>query len=339
MASLYSTDVLMSVVNSLVGKPRFFLDKYFNVEQTEESEEIHFDVVDKTRRLAPFVSPVTQGKIVKEQGFTTKTFKPAYIKVKNPFDANRPTQRVAGERIGGEYSAQDRMGQILAKTLLDHIEMIDLRLEVMSAEVLRTGALTITGEDYPTVNLNFGRDATLSTTLTGVNRWSDATSKPLTNLSNWSLLMLKKSGVIATDVVMDIDSWLAFEKNSEVQTYLDRFRGTSAIVEDATFVEGATRMATIKNFNIYVYAGWYLDPADNIEKPIVPSGTVMMLSPQIMGVRAFGAIKDASAGFRAMPYFSKAWEEEDPSSIILLTQSAPLIVPTRVNASFAATVL
>lgn len=60
---------------------------------------------------------------------------------------------------------------------------------------------------------------------------------------------------------------------------------------------------------------------------------------QIQGVRAFGAIRDETAGFQAMPYYPKSWVDEDPSVRYLLMQSAPLVVPTRVNASFAATVL
>jgi hypothetical protein len=58
-----------------------------------------------------------------------------------------------------------------------------------------------------------------------------------------------------------------------------------------------------------------------------------------MGVRAFGAIQDVTAGNAAVPYYSTSKIEFDPSAIILLMQSAPLIVPTRVNASFSATVL
>jgi hypothetical protein len=39
-----------------------------------------------------------------------------------------------------------------------------------------------------------------------------------------------------------------------------------------------------------------------------------------------------------MEYFVKSWEVEDPSRRILLMQSAPLIVPYRPDATFAATV-
>ena len=40
-----------------------------------------------------------------------------------------------------------------------------------------------------------------------------------------------------------------------------------------------------------------------------------------------------------MPYFSKSWVEEDPAVRYLMLQSAPLVVPYRVNASLCAKVL
>jgi hypothetical protein len=40
-----------------------------------------------------------------------------------------------------------------------------------------------------------------------------------------------------------------------------------------------------------------------------------------------------------VPYFVKSWTEEDPSVRFLMLQSAPLVFPTRPNASFKAKVL
>ena len=51
-----------------------------------------------------------------------------------------------------------------------------------------------------------------------------------------------------------------------------------------------------------------------------------------------GAIKDEAAGLQPLEFFSKSWTVEDPSARILLMQSAPLVVPYRVDASFCATV-
>jgi hypothetical protein len=57
----------------------------------------------------------------------------------------------------------------------------------------------------------------------------------------------------------------------------------------------------------------------------------------MQGVKAFGAIQDHES-LEAVPYFSKSWLEEDPSRRMVMTQSAPLLVPYRPNASLCATV-
>lgn len=338
MADLFSTNVMMGVVNSLLAPPQFLLDRFFPSEQYDQSDEIHFDLIDKTRRLAPFVSPVVAGKIVQGQGMTTKTFKPAYIKDKRPFDANRPFKRSAGERIGGSLTPADRLRIILGNELMDQVDMVNRRLEIMAAESLRTGMVTVTGDLYPTQVVDFLRNAALTVTLTGANRWGQASIKPLDLLQDWAQLVLQKSGAMPRDVVMSLDVWKVFRDDAQVQKRLDQFRGNSTMVQDAQVEEGGIFMGVIDGFNVFVYSGWYIDD-NNTEQPILPAGTVLMGGAQIQGVRAFGAIRDEEAGFQAVPYYPKSWVEKDPSVRYLLMQSAPLVVPTRVNASFSATVL
>ena len=42
-------------------------------------------------------------------------------------------------------------------------------------------------------------------------------------------------------------------------------------------------------------------------------------------------LRDERAGFQPLEMFSKSWIEEDPPVRWILTQSAPLVVPYRVN--------
>ena len=336
---LFSTNTLRGVIESLIMPPSFLVDTFFGNVQTDTSEEIHFDVIDKTRRLAPFVSPVVAGKIVDAAGRKTTTFKPAYIKAKTPWNPNAPLKRVAGEQIGGSLNPMDRLRFLLAQTLSDHQEIIRRRLEVMASEALRTGVVTVSGDLYPQQVVNFGRDAALTVAKTAGNKWGDAGIKPLNDLQTWSLLVLKKSGANAINVVMDVDAWLKFRDDADVKARLDTRRVMdNAMSLNAMTQEGGVYMGTVDGFNIWVYAGWYIDD-NGTEQPILPSGAVIMGSAQIQGVQAYGAIADEEAGYQALPMFPKSWVEKDPSVRYVMTQSAPLIVPTRPNASFCATVL
>lgn len=339
MADVFSTNYMMGVLESLEKPSSFLLDRFFPFVQTETSEEIHFDVIDKTRRLAPFVSPVVAGKVQQQLGHTTKTFKPAYVKPKTPFDPSRPLKRAAGENIGGNLSPMQRIQMAMVQTIADHRDQIFRRLEVMAGEALRTGKLTIAGEDYPTVELDFGRHANNSVTLTTTARWGEDGVSPLADVETWAMGVLQRSGAKPTDVIMDVDAWKLFSSDATVKERLDTRRVTNAVMQMGGPADvGGTYMGSIDGYNLFVYADWYIDPADGQEKPVLPSHTVLLGGSRIEGVRAFGAIRDEEAGYQAMPIFVKSWVEKDPSVRYVLSQSAPLVVPTRINHTFRATV-
>lgn len=334
---LFSTNVLAAAVGSLITPQTFLLDNFFPTIQTEQSEEIHFDIDTGKRRIAPFVSPVVAGQVVASRGFHTATFKPAYIKDKRVFDANRPFKRAMGEQIGGSLSPDNRLRAMLANELEDQIAMVTRRMELMAAQAMRTGKVIVTGDQYPTVEVDFQRDAALTVALTTTARWGEAGIKPLDNLQTWSLLVTQKSGARPRTVVMDVEAWKLFAADTDVQKQLDRFRG-NATLEPVKTGAGGSYMGSVGDFDIYVYADWYVDPADGQEKPILPAYTVILTSQEVQGTRAFGAIRDEAAGFQAVPYFAKSWVNEDPAVRYLLMQSAPLTVPYRVNASMGVTV-
>ncbi|BEP50522.1 major capsid protein [Variovorax sp. V116] len=334
---IFSIGVLARVIAELPAPAPFILNSFFTAMQTETSEEIHFDVENGRRRLAPFVAPIVAGKVVQSKGFVTKTFKPAYIKDKRVFDSSRPFKRAIGERIGGELSPAQRLQALLATDLQDQLEMLARRQEVMAVEALRTGKVTVKGEQYPTVVVDFGRHADLTVELTAGDRWGETGVDPLEDVQKWSMGVTQHSGAAGNTLIMDVKSWQLFSAAPSVQKLLDRFRGADKL--NATVLgEGGRYMGNIGDFDIWVYAGWYEDPDTGALTPYLPDYTVLITSPDLEGTRAYGAIKDEESGFQAMPYFSKSWVEKDPAVRLLLLQSAPLPVPYRVNASMSAKV-
>jgi len=337
--SVYTTGFLVKVIANLIRPSTFFLDRYFRQEQLQETEEIHFDLINKKRRLAPFVSPLVAGKIVQELGKTTNTFKPAYLKPKTPLAASGALKRAVGEQIGGAMSAADRQLGRISSTLMDHVEQIDRRMEWMAVQSILNGSVTVSGDDYQTSVVDFQRDAALTITLAGTDLWNDPLSKPLDDLQDWSLLMLQKSGAPIVDVFLEIDGWKAFRSHADVEKRLDTRNVKDSVIMMGGPVDiGATFMGVVDGFNIWTYVEWFEDDA-GVEQPMLASGEVLLGSAAIEGVRAHGAINDVESGLQALAYFPKHKREWDPSADIILTQSAPLPVPTRANASAKAQVL
>lgn len=340
---LYSTNSLNGIVESLKRTPAFVLNTFFTQVETSDTEEIHFDVeIDgKKRRLAPFVHPLKEGKIVESRGYSTKTFRPAYTKDKRVHDANRPFKRSAGEQIGGNANVTPAQRQQLNVTrdLRDQVDILTRRLEVMAVEALRTGKVTVKGEGFDTVVVDFGRDAGLTITKTAGTKWGDAGVEPAEDLEAWALTVLQGSGSSIRTIIMDPNAWTKFRKSSALlDKKLDLSRVKSGEINLGMLPDHVQYKGNDGTFDYWVYADWYVDPDTGNETAMLPSGTVIGVG-DVMGVRHFGAIKDEDAGYQSREYFSKSWVQQDPSVRFLLMQSAPLMVPYRPNASFCATVL
>lgn len=342
---IFSPAVLNRVVQDLKASAPslFLLNTFFPETSVSDQEEIFFDVLTGKPRLAPFVSPLVEGQVVHHQGFVTKSFKPAYIKDKRVYEDGRPVRRAPGEPIGAPLDAMARRGRLLAQDTVDQIEMINRRLEWMAAQIMLNGSVTVAGEKYPTSVVNFGRDAALKVTLSGTDLWGDNASDPLGDLEDFSGLIRDKSGANAVDVVMAENVWKALRGKQAVRDLLDRSAGldsrTSLNLGPDVSRDGATYKGAVGDFNLWVYTETYTDDTGATQK-LIPDGHLVMGSQTgLEGVRHFGAIKDEAAGFQARDYFQKSWVQEDPSVRYLLMQSAPLVVPYRVNASLSAKVL
>ncbi|HCQ4019366.1 TPA: major capsid protein, partial [Escherichia coli] len=80
--NIFDTNVLIQVVPNLMTSQNWLLDKFFPNIVESDTEEVSIDVDVGLRRLAPFVSPLVEGKLVEARKFQTNSFKPAYIKDK-----------------------------------------------------------------------------------------------------------------------------------------------------------------------------------------------------------------------------------------------------------------
>jgi hypothetical protein len=340
---VFSTQVLNKTVEYLDRPASFLLDTFFGSVQTADTEEIFFDIDKSKPRLTPFVSPLVAGKVVADQGYQTMSFKPAYAKDKRQFKPDAPLKRFIGERIGGTLTPQQRRDAAVNRSLTNQLENLTRREEVMASEALRVGQVTVSGDNYPTQVVNFQRDAGLTVTLTGGNRWGQAGVKPLDSLEDWANLVQTKSGAAAKTVVMDPAAWRLFRTSDDVKTLLTIYRGTNSSFQIDPLVRGqgnekARFIGTIGDFDIWVYNDVYTDD-NGVTQSMLPANTVLLGSAmQIEGTRCYGVIQDEKAGYRAQRYFAKSWLEEDPALRWMLLQSAPLVVPYRPNASFCATV-
>lgn len=345
---IYDTNTLIEVVQNLKTAESFLLDRFFPRSYVADSEYVSIDIDVGKRRMSPFVSPLVEGKLVEQRRYQTNTFKPPYIKDKRAPDLRRPVMRMIGERIGGEGDARKRFTENIAMEIRDQIDILTRRQEWMAAQALLTGTVTVSGEGFETSLIDFGRASSLTVSLTGTSAWTAAnmpdtgtrSASPTGDIQGWQRQILKETGAKVTDLVFTTTAWEGFMMDPLVKgaiLFPNQNPSGNIIDPGAKIEKGAVYMGHWGQYDLWVYNEWYIDD-DNIEKPMLPDGTVILSGPALDGVRAFGQIMDPMFSYQGMSYAPKTWVENDPAQQYMLMQSSPLVIPSRVNASLCATV-
>jgi hypothetical protein len=308
---IYDTNTLIQVVPNLKRAQSFLLDRFFPNIVMSDSEFVSIDVDVGKRRMAPFVSPLVEGKLVEQRRIQTNTFKPAYLKDKRAPDLRKPVRRMIGERIGGEFTGAEREQANLEFEMADQIDVLTRRLEWMGAQALTSGTVTVTGEGFPTVLIDFGRDPSLSVALTGNNQWGVPANfvadgrdpVPTKSIETWQHQILKSSGARVTDIVFTTTPWLAFLNGVGVQgaVYYPRLGESGNVLDPGAQIQaGAAYKGQWGQYSLWLYNDWYVDD-NNVELPMIPDGTVVMSGPDMIGTRAFGQILDPAFNYEALP--------------------------------------
>lgn len=335
----YETSELLTVVENFPPINNYWLSLGFSRVATFQSEWIDLDLVDRENRLAPFVAPNNQGQPMVAQRRYSRRVKAAYLKPKDPIDPARLLVRQAGEAWGGSLTLQEREDAIVADTFAEHDRMIRRRWEWMACEAIKFGQVTMVGENYPESTVVFGRSSSHTVALTSTARWNQpTTATPLDDIQNWVTLMYA-SGRPARRLTMGSNASKSFFATDQVKAELDLRRGSSWNPE-VRIIDGQAAVFHGRlpgsNIEIWTYHDTYVDNDGAAKDFLDPNAIVLTGDPE--GVQCFGAILDAKAGYQSLPIFPKMWYSEDPSGLFCMTQSAPLMVPTRPNSTFYATV-
>jgi hypothetical protein len=335
--NLYDTTTLLQTLNIVrQPAPAFWLN-FFPTTLTFDTEDIAFDKVYTDRRkLAPFVVPNIQGRVMSTTGYESKYFRPAYVKPKHVINPSMVLPRRAGEALGtGSLSLQQRKDAVVASLLLDHDSLHQNRQEWLAAKAIIDGKVTIAGEDYPSTLVDFRRNAALTITLSGSARWDQSGAAPMTDLKAARLVANPLSGARITTHIFGGDAWDAFTTKVDLKEQMNRNYGglETKVTRLVDGYEGMEFMGTIQGLDgagridAYVNTSKYIDPETGAEDFYLNQKTVVGVSEAVGGVRCFGAIKDFDAELKAMEVFYKTYKVEDPSAEYLLSQSAPLWSP------------
>jgi len=350
--SIYDTDTLLGVFRdkeAMEPVHTYWLDLCFPQVVAFDDEYVDFSKLTGVRKLAPFVSPLAEGRPIMSRGENLTRVKPAYIKELDAVSASRVLRKWAGMGELGvgmkTLTPQQRYNAAIVDIANEHNKAIRRRWEWMAAEAIMNGAVTMEGEDYPKTLVDYGRDAAHTVTLGAGARWGDAGVDILKSIEDMAAIVFQaKGGGAVNRITIGAKAWDAMRRDPDVREemnlrYKDRQNNGLNIKTGILEPAEVQYVGTVSNnIDVYVYRDYYHD-ADGNAVPIMDERDVIFTSPSVQGVRCFGAIHDKRAGWRPLPIFPKMWDQENPSATMFLTQSAPLPVPVNPNATLRARVV
>ncbi len=341
--TIYDRQTLMGVYREMGEVPNFWLSLAFQAQINFEEESVDFGKITEDRELAPLVMPMASGRPVEQEVETRFRVKPAYIKPKNPVSAADVIRRRAGLgelRPSAALSNSARYNALVANIVRKHRNAIERRWEWMAASAILNGAVTLEGPGYPTQVVDFQRPANHTVVLGGGSRWGDSNVVPQDDLETWiDRVQEADFGGPVTDVIFGPTAWRAYRETmkSEALTNMD-VRQTNPVNIDLNVVTERVQFVgnISRNVRAWVYSDYY--HVRGVKTNFMDPRDVVVFSPNVMGTRCFGAIIDLNS-LAPTPVFPSMWMENDPTAVMVMHQSAPLMVPVNPASTLRARVV
>lgn len=345
--TIYTPRTMGKVIRRMPPVHTFFRSTFFRNVRTFNTKSVDVDFKKGSRALAPFVHPRVGGKTVLNSGYETRSYTPPLIAPNKITTVDDLLERAAGENPYSGRTPAERAVEKIAEDFAELNEQIVRREEWMAATAIFTGQIPIIGEGLnEVIDFNF---TNVETIVTAAKKWNGADADPLGDLERWRKTVQKNGFVNCNICVMATDVVNAFINNPKVMKLLDTDKYDLAVIKPRELPDGVTYIGTISKLglDIYEYNEWYLDdwtdPSAPEEKPLVPDGTLALLSTKAEYSRYYGAITilNDSGAFQTVEgdKVPQTWVEHRPDRRFFQLNSKPLTVPHEVNSWYVAHVL
>lgn len=334
---------LMGLLQVVKPETTFWLDRFYNLEYRSDKRHINFDVIYEKNRVAKFVLPKVISKSGTQTGYETRQYTPAYIKEKDEVTLETASIRRAGEPFNSNLTNAQRFAARKAEIVLNHRNRIRSRWNWMAAKAAIYGQVTISGDEYPATTIDFGRDPNLTVTLVGSQLWTSSASKPLDLITEMNQRSYDLCNRSPTAVMMGRDALKAFLANDSVKEYLDANKRYSSSSVEAGPGDSSPYypVGQFNNVTVWSYSEGYFDENEAHQLHLDPRDIWSGSADAMKGIRCFGAIQEVNRSglVELQDIFVKEIITEEPSSLSILSQSAPLMLPMQPNATWRARVV
>ncbi|WP_321823020.1 major capsid protein [Pyramidobacter piscolens] len=340
---LFTLRTMIEPFEQAYSPKSYLLKTFFTRTRTFLTESVDIDLVNGSRRMAPFVRPRKMGIDFDRKGFTTRTIKPPMLGPQMPTTAEDLMKRTPGEGIYfGTKTPQQRAAEQLGRDLRDLEDSILRREEWMAAQALFLGKVHMYSKDEGIdEDVDFQLPGTAK--LTGTDLWTNAASTPLEDLAEYATEMRKTSGYSPTVCIMGKKAATALLNHEGIMKYLDNRRVELGQIRPHELGDGVSYLGHLAFIGVDVdllsYEEWFEDDQTETLTPIVPENRILLANPASRYEMLYGAVANVVDGVVSARRIPFSWVAPDGSSRYVRLNSRPLPVPVDVNASYRAEVV
>ena len=311
----------------------FFKDTFFpGPDKTHATKTVLVDKLKFGEEVEVYCSPLSKGKPVGREGYKTSTVDTAYLKPFIPLTFQDLISRSPGESLDVSAATnrlQAKAAMMLGQDLVRLDDRIRRREEAMCGEVLTDGTIHVAGDGLD-FTVDFMMPAENKGTLTGTALWTDAASNPYT----WLHGLFRSMGVTGwrtpKKIVMGSNVIDPFLNNANVKDRLSTQRAIdSGRINPMELADGTTYLGTlnINGYMIDAYGYDYNFTEAGVRTYVMPQDKIIVAPGESTNHFSYGVIQDISAvrsGLAESKRYSKVYEEENPSGIFTMVQTAPM---------------
>jgi len=335
---LLGVDELALIHSNYAPMDTWLLDKLFPRRKSFTTSTVPIAELETESDIAPLVAPQIPGKpFDRTTAIQVQHLNPAYLKPKNQITPATAWDTALLARLrdsniistgSNQLSTSEQYVIAQIETMKRNHDAIDNRKILMAAELVTTGQIILESDDYTKNVVSYGRDASLA--FTPANAWDQVGATPVEDIDTMAQRMLDEDGGEAKMILTTGKVWSVLEKNADFKAkFVAPYAGISIPYRPEL---NASRSAKFKGYlgdiEIWTYDATYKNKGQT--KRFIPQDYFALIADN-NGYVTQCKIENIHANGLALEYFDRQWYEEDPSGIMLLTESAPLVVPSNKN--------
>lgn len=292
LIDIYQPRYMAEVVRQAPPITTFFRDRFFGHVITFPTEQIDIDIVKGDRKILPYVHPDAGAKVVKMDGYQTKTHMAPMISGYIVTTAHQMMTRLPGEDLYSGMTPAERAARQLVDEYNTLNDAATRREEYMCVEAIKTGAIHVEGPGVK-ADIDFGFKNKVK--LAASEQWGKSGAKILDNLEDWVNKVLIEGFSNVDTVIMGKTAMRKFLADESVMKMLDNRRVEMGLIAPRELPGGVHYIGHLNkpNLDIYQYAGVYkddwTDPENPKVKPLVDDNLVILMSSAANYVMAYGA--------------------------------------------------